>query len=78
MGHWHANCRHQPRGILASGKPGERFGYLATSSKVNQTAVAMMMFGMVNWSSTWLQPGGRLNYLEFADQVIDLIEDGLG
>jgi hypothetical protein len=38
----------------------------------------MMIFGMINWTSTWLQPDGRLNYLEFADQVVDLVEDGLG
>ncbi|GAB7548564.1 TetR/AcrR family transcriptional regulator [Cupriavidus sp. 8B] len=52
--------------------------YPQTSSKVNQTAVAMMIFGMINWTFTWLRPGGPLSYLEFADQVIDLVENGLG
>ena len=46
-------------------------------SKENQTAVTMMVFGMINWTFTWLKPGGRLGYREFADQVIDLIEKGL-
>ena len=24
----------------------------------NQTPVAMMLFGMINWTFTWLRPGG--------------------
>ena len=46
-------------------------------SKENQTAVTMMVFGMINWTFTWLKPGGRLGYREFADQVIDVLENGL-
>ncbi|KAB0635677.1 TetR/AcrR family transcriptional regulator [Burkholderia latens] len=46
-------------------------------SKENQTSVTMMVFGMINWTFTWLKPGGRLGYRDFAEQVIDLMEHGL-
>ncbi|PCE30905.1 TetR/AcrR family transcriptional regulator [Burkholderia ubonensis] len=46
-------------------------------SKDNQTSVTMMVFGMINWTFTWLKPGGRLGYRDFAEQVIDLIERGM-
>ncbi|HDR9184023.1 TPA: TetR family transcriptional regulator [Burkholderia vietnamiensis] len=46
-------------------------------SKENQTSVTMMVFGMINWTFTWLKPGGRLGYRDFAEQVIDLMERGL-
>ena len=46
-------------------------------SKENQTSVTMMVFGMINWTFTWLKPGGRMGYREFADQVIDVLEHGL-
>ncbi|RQS16844.1 TetR/AcrR family transcriptional regulator [Burkholderia sp. Bp8998] len=46
-------------------------------SKDNQTSVTMMVFGMINWTFTWLKPGGRLGYRDFAEQVIDLMEHGL-
>ncbi|AJY05816.1 MULTISPECIES: TetR/AcrR family transcriptional regulator [Burkholderia] len=46
-------------------------------SKENQTSVTMMVFGMINWTFTWLKPGGRLRYRDFAEQVIDLMERGL-
>lgn len=45
--------------------------------KNNQTALTMMIFGMINWTFTWLKPGGRLGYRDFADQVIDVLEHGL-
>ncbi len=46
-------------------------------SKDNQTPVTMMVFGMINWTFTWLKPGGRLSYRDFAEQVISMIEQGL-
>ncbi|AJX17384.1 TetR family transcriptional regulator [Burkholderia ubonensis] len=46
-------------------------------SKENQTSVTMMVFGMINWTFTWLKPGGRLGYRDFAEQVIDMIERGM-
>ena len=44
----------------------------------NQTAVTMMLFGMINWTFTWLRPGGPMSYGAFADEVIAMIERGLG
>jgi AcrR family transcriptional regulator len=43
----------------------------------NQTAVTMMLFGMINWTFTWLRPGGAMSYVAFADEVIRLLEHGL-
>ena len=43
----------------------------------NQTAVTMMVFGMINWTFTWLRPGGSMSYAAFADEVIAMIERGL-
>ncbi len=43
----------------------------------NQTAVAMMVFGMINWTFTWLKPQGAMSYADFAEQVIALLENGL-
>ena len=43
----------------------------------NQTAVAMMLFGMINWTFTWLKPQGAMSYADFAEQVIALLENGL-
>jgi AcrR family transcriptional regulator len=43
----------------------------------NQTAVTMMLFGMINWTFTWLRPGGPMTYADFAEQVIALLERGL-
>ena len=43
----------------------------------NQTAVAMMLFGMINWTFTWLRPDGAMRYSAFASEVIALLEGGL-
>ncbi|MFC0402707.1 TetR/AcrR family transcriptional regulator [Paraburkholderia rhizosphaerae] len=43
----------------------------------NQTALTMMVFGMINWTFTWLKPGGRMGYREFAEQVVDMVDHGL-
>lgn len=42
----------------------------------NQTALAMMLFGMINWTFTWLRPGGPLSYAQFADEVVAVLEKG--
>ncbi|MCP3726619.1 TetR/AcrR family transcriptional regulator [Paraburkholderia sp. CNPSo 3272] len=43
----------------------------------NQTALTMMVFGMINWTFTWLKPGGRMGYRDFAEQVIAMVDHGL-
>ncbi len=43
----------------------------------NQTAITMMLFGMINWTFTWLRPDGPMSYSAFADEVIAMLEKGL-
>lgn len=43
----------------------------------NSTAITMMLFGMINWTFTWLRPGGSMGYTAFADEVFALLELGL-
>jgi AcrR family transcriptional regulator len=43
----------------------------------NQTALTMMLFGMINWTFTWLRPGGEMSYSAFAEEVVDMLERGL-
>ena len=37
----------------------------------------MMLFGMINWTFTWLRPGGPLSYAAFAEEVVALLDRGL-
>ena len=43
----------------------------------NQSAVTMMLFGMINWTFTWLRPGGPMSYAAFAEEVIAMLDHGL-
>ncbi len=43
----------------------------------NRTAVTMMLFGMINWTFTWLRPGGAMSYAAFAEEVVAMLERGL-
>ncbi|QQX84202.1 TetR family transcriptional regulator [Cupriavidus necator] len=54
-----------------------RRAYPERVTRENQTALTMTIFGMINWTFTWLKPGGRLSYAEFAEMVVDLLEGGL-
>ena len=54
-----------------------RRAYPDRLSPRNQTAITMTLFGMINWTFTWLRPGGSLSYDAFADEVIALLERGL-
>ena len=54
-----------------------RRAYPARVNAVNQTALTMMLFGMINWTFTWLRPAGPLSYGAFAEEVIVLLERGL-
>ena len=51
--------------------------YPGRFTAVNQTALTMMVFGMINWTFTWLRPGGPLSYAAFADEVISVLDRGL-
>jgi AcrR family transcriptional regulator len=41
------------------------------------SAHAMMVFGMLNWTFTWLKSQGDLSYHDYAEQVIATLEQGL-
>jgi AcrR family transcriptional regulator len=40
--------------------------------------LAMLLFGMMNWMFTWLQPKGRLSHADLAPVVADLFFGGVG
>ena len=46
--------------------------------EANRTPITMMLFGMMNWTFTWLKPDGPLSYEGYAEMVIDMLENGLG
>ncbi|MDO8420258.1 MAG: TetR/AcrR family transcriptional regulator [Rubrivivax sp.] len=39
--------------------------------------LAMLLFGMINWTFTWLHPGGALTHETLAPVVVDLFFGGL-
>ncbi|OUL70639.1 TetR/AcrR family transcriptional regulator [Paraburkholderia hospita] len=51
--------------------------YPESVARENQTALTMMVFGMINWTFTWLKPGGPMGYREFAEQVVAMVDHGL-
>ncbi|OYD76712.1 transcriptional regulator, TetR family [Burkholderia sp. YR290] len=51
--------------------------YPESVARENQTALTMMVFGMINWTFTWLKPGGPMGYREFAEQVVAIVDHGL-
>lgn len=53
----------------------------ATDGRLSVAAAlpaAMLVFGMINWTFTWLKPAGPMSYAEFAEWVIRMIEGGIG
>lgn len=44
----------------------------------NQRALTMMLMGAMNWTFTWLKPGGALSYADYADEVTRVVIRGLG
>ncbi len=39
--------------------------------------LTMSVFGMINWTFTWLKPEGPLSYAQFAESVVGMLEGGL-
>jgi AcrR family transcriptional regulator len=68
---------NRQRDIVSAVTRALRRAYPQRLSPVNQTAVTMMLFGMINWTFTWLRPGGPMSYSAFADEVISMLERGL-
>ena len=70
--------RNRQRDVVAAVTRFLRRAYPERVNAGNQTTVAMMLFGMINWTFTWLRPGGPLSYAAFAEEVIGMLEHGLG
>jgi AcrR family transcriptional regulator len=68
---------NRQRDVVAAVTRFLRRAYPERVNAANQTTVAMMLFGMINWTFTWLRPGGRLSYAAFAEEVIAMLEHGL-
>lgn len=68
---------NRQRDVVAAVTRFLRRAYPARVNADNQTPVAMMLFGMINWTFTWLRPGGPLSYAAFAEEVIAMLEHGL-
>jgi TetR/AcrR family transcriptional regulator len=45
--------------------------------KATATPLAMLLFGMINWTFTWLKPGGALTHEALAPMVTQLFFGGL-
>ncbi|MGE0098948.1 MAG: TetR/AcrR family transcriptional regulator [Hydrogenophaga sp.] len=43
----------------------------------NQSALTMLLVGLINWPFTWLRPGGPMSYSAFADEVVAVLERGM-
>ncbi len=54
-----------------------RRAYPQRLTDANQTALTMMLMGMINWTFTWLRPGGPISYADFAKEVVATLDKGL-
>jgi TetR/AcrR family transcriptional regulator len=51
---------------------------LAEPARANTpTALAMLLMGMMNWTFTWLRPGGPLTHATLAPAIAQLLSGGL-
>jgi AcrR family transcriptional regulator len=69
---------NRQRDIVAAMTRFMKRAYPERLTATNQTALTMMLLGMINWTFTWLRPGGPISYAAFADEVIGMLEKGLG
>jgi len=68
---------NRQRDVVAAFTRFLRRAYPQRVNPANQTALTMMLFGMINWTFTWLRPGGPMSYQAFADEVVAVLEHGL-
>ena len=68
---------NRQRDVVAAVTRALRRAYPGRLNASNQTAITMMLFGMINWTFTWLRPGGPISYVAFAEEVIALLEKAL-
>jgi len=41
-------------------------------------ALAMLFFGMINWTHTWFRPGGPVSADDLAEMAVDVMLNGIG
>jgi hypothetical protein len=64
-------CPAQPqRDIVSTFTRFLRRAYPARLTDANQSAVTIMLMGMINWTFTWLRPDGPMSYADFAKEVV--------
>lgn len=68
---------NRQRDVVAAVTGFLRRAYPGRLTARNQTAVTMTLFGMINWTFTWLRPSGPMSYAMFAEEVIALLDRGL-
>ena len=68
---------NRQRDVVSAATRFLRRAYPQRVTAANQTPVAMMLFGMINWTFTWLRPGGPMSYSQFAEEVVAMLEGGL-
>jgi AcrR family transcriptional regulator len=68
---------NRQRDVVSAFTRSLRRAYPKGVTTANQTAVTMMLFGMINWTFTWLKRGGPMGYADFAKHVIAMLESGL-
>ena len=68
---------NRQRDVVSAMTRALRRAYPERLTTANQTALTMMLFGMINWTFTWLRPGGAMSYAAFAEEVIAMLEHGL-
>ena len=73
----HVNYYPTFNSVLAAFTRFLKRAYPERVTPVNQTALTMMLFGMINWTFTWLRPDGPMSYGAFADEVVAVLERGL-
>ena len=69
---------NRQRDIVAAMTRFLKRAYPARLTRTNQTALTMLLLGMINWTFTWLRPDGPMSYADFAEEVVSLLEKGMG
>ena len=67
---------NQQRDLVSAVTRFLRRAYPKRVNASNQTAATMMLFGMINWTFTWLRPNGSMSYAAFAEEVIATLDHG--
>jgi AcrR family transcriptional regulator len=70
-----AAVRAREREVVAAFSRG--IAELRPELRAQASALAMLLLGMINWTFTWLKPGGALTHEALAPMVADLFFGGL-